>query len=294
MKRWGIIGSGLLVIGLILFGIIAYVHANPRETAESRVQAAILEHIEATKAQRENSHGSSGAPQGSTQQDSKDPTAPQVSTDPAKAPEDSAQPAPQGYVSPVDFEDLWDMNSDIYAWLYIPGTAINYPILQRHNNDSYYLQHSSEGRSSKRGALFTEETYTSKDFTDPVTVVYGHRSSSGAMFGTLQSTYSTKDGFEAYRDIIIYLPEQELHYEIFAAVPHDMRHILYYNDFSDPEVFQAFLEQVFSVRSINANIDRSVEVTAEDQLLILSTCLRGDSDQRFLVLARRTGESSAP
>jgi len=266
MKRWGVIGGLLLVIGCILFGVILYLRANPRETAESRVQAAVLERTEVTRA-------------------------PEASTAPARAPETSAAPA---YVSPVDFEDLWEMNPDVYAWLYIPGTEINYPILQREGDDGFYLKHDSQGNSSKTGAVFTEGTYTKKDFSDPVTLIYGHDMRSGAIFGKLQTTYSAPDGIETYRDIVVYLPEEELHYEVFAAVPHDMRHILYYNDFTDPEVLQAFLEQVLSVRSINASIDESASVTAEDQFLILSTCLKGDSHQRYLVLAKRTAESAAP
>jgi len=262
MKRKGlIVGVLLLLIGCVLFGAVIYLRMHPRETAESRVQAAVIERSELPKA----------------------PEAPQ-------APEDTAPV----YVSPVDFEDLWAMNPDIYAWLYIPGTEINYPILQREGDDGFYLRHDSRGKSSKAGAIFTEETYTKKDMSDPVTLVYGHHTRSGSMFGDLQETYSTRDGMEAHREIVVYLPERELRYEVFAAVPHDMRHILYYNDFTDPEVFQAFLEQVMSVRSINASIDKSAEVTADDQLLILSTCLRGDSHQRYLVLAKRTAETAAP
>ncbi len=262
MKRWALIGGGLLLAtGGILFAVMAYLQSHPRETAESRVQAAIVEQVET-----------------------------------ARTPETSADQAetPPVYVSPVDFEDLWEMNPEIYAWLYIPDTKVNYPILQREGDDAFYLKHDSEGRYSKAGAVFTESAYTRKDFSDPVTLVYGHDTRAGDMFGSLQTTYSTREGMEAHRDITVYLPEQELHYEVFAAVPHDMLHILYYNDFTDPEVLEAFLEQVLSVRSINACIDHSVEVTAQDRLLILSTCLRGDSQQRYLVLAKRTAESAAP
>ncbi len=262
MKRRRLICGGLLLaVGCILFGAAAYLRINPHNIAESRVQAAVEERAEIIRPQEE-----------------------------FQAPEEAA-PA---YVSPVDFEDLWNMNPDIYAWLYIPGTDVNYPILQREGDDSFYLDHDSEGKSSRSGVLFTEETYTKKDFSDPVTLVYGHNMRSGAMFGKLQETYSAQDGLETYRDIVVYLPERELHYEVFAAVPHDMRHILYYNDFTDPEVFQKFLEQTLSVRSINARVDENAEVTAEDQLLILSTCLRGDRDRRYLVLAKRAEEYVDP
>jgi len=262
MKHRGLICGGLLLlIGCILFGAAAYLRIAPHHTAEHRVQTAVKERAEALRLQEGSRPAEEGGP---------------------------------AYVSPVDFEALWRMAPDIYAWLYIPGTEVNYPILQKEGDDSFYLDHSSEGKPSQRGAIFTEETYTKKDFSDPVTLVYGHNMRSGAMFGDLQETYSDQDGLETYRDIVVYLPERELHYEVFAAVPYDMRHILYYNDFTDPEVFQKFLEKILSVRSINANIDENAKITVEDQLLILSTCLKGDRDRRYLVLAKRLAESAVP
>ncbi len=281
MKRWGLIGGGLLLlIGCILFGIIAYMRANPRETAETRVQAAVLERARAAKAldASQNSDSPDAAPPSST------------SPDAASSNSGEAEPGPDAAGTIVDFEDLWSMNPEIYAWLYIPDTNINYPILQREGDDEFYLRHNSEGRSRKAASIYTESAYTSKDFTDPVTVLYGHSMRSGDMFGSLQTIYSSLEGMQAHRQVIVYLPERELYYDVFAAVPHDSKHLLYHNDFTDPEVFQAFLEEVLSTRSINAVIDQSVEVTVEDRILILSTCLRGDAHQRFLVLAKRTGE----
>lgn len=272
MKRWYYwIGGGLLAAAVILAGVMLWIKTHPVETAETRVQAAVREWVAA-----------SSAPEASA------PAAPAP-----EAPENTEEPE-QPRKNPVDFEALWEMNPDIYAWLYIPGTEINFPILQRNGDDAFYLKHDSAGKSNKAGCVFTEQAYNSKDFMDPVTLVYGHNMRSGEMFGNLQATYSAEGGLKEHQEIIVYLPEQELHYQVFAAVPHDMRHILYYNDFSDPKVFQAFLERTLSVRSINASIDEEVEVTAEDRLLILSTCLKGDRNQRYLVLAKRTAEGAAP
>lgn len=268
-KRWYILGGGLLLAAAVLIGAVLWVQAHPQETAETRVQAAIEEH----EAQR-------GAAQ------------------PSSAPEPGASLDPEAtqapYESPVDFSSLWEMNSEIYAWLYIPGTEVNYPILQREGDDKFYLTHNSQGRYSDGGAIFTEATYNSRDFSDPVTLVYGHYMRSGTMFGSLQATYTAENGLAEHREIIVYLPEEELHYQVFAAVPFNMRHVLYYNDFRNRKVYEAFLEQVRSVRSINASIDEEAEVNAGDQLLILSTCLRGDSKQRYLVLAKRMADIAAP
>lgn len=191
------------------------------------------------------------------------------------------------YVSPVDFEALWAINPDIYAWLYIPGTEISYPILQHESDDTYYLSHDCYGNVSQlEGSIFTEKTYTSKDFTDPVTVVYGHRLKAGTMFSKLQSTYSNADGLTNYSEIVVFLPDRELHYTVFAAVPYDNRHILYNYDFSSRRMYRAFLNSIYEVREIGAEFAQDIEVTPDDQLLVLSTCLYGNAQRRYLVLAK--------
>ena len=128
----------------------------------------------------------------------------------------------------MDFASLQEMNPDIYAWLYIPETDISYPILQSGDgDDEFYLNHDSTGKSSRDGSIFTQGVYNAKDFNDPVTLVYGHHMRSGAMFGNLQEIYSAQGGLKAHQAIVVYLPDRELRYQVFAAVPHDMRHIHY-------------------------------------------------------------------
>lgn len=252
MKRRYWLGGILLAAALAICSVLVW-RALPHETPEARVRAAV-----------------------------------EARERPSAAPE--ASPGPEGtqppYESPVDFDALWNMNPDIYAWLYIPGTQVNYPVLQREGEDGYYLNHNSEGKRDVNGAIFTERTYNGKDFSDPATLIYGHYTDSGIMFGGLQAAYSDLEGLEQFREIIVYLPDQELHYEVFAGVPHGKEHILYYYDFSDPEEYRAFVEEALSVRSIGASVDKDAEPSTDDKLLILSTCLRGDGNRRYLVMAK--------
>lgn len=219
----------------------------------------------------------------------KDPVAEEVNVPPSLTPR-MTEPVPEvsipPYESPIDFEELQTENPDICAWLLIEGSEVSYPILQSMEDDSFYMNHDSGRQPSSAGALFTESAYNSADFSDPVTIIYGHRMNSGAFFGGLQEMYSDSESFEAYREITVYLPEEEQHYTVFAAVPYDKRHILYHYNFQSKRMYGAFLDSVYSVRAIGAQIPEDLDVTTNDQLLILSTCLKGDRSMRYLVLAR--------
>ena len=196
-------------------------------------------------------------------------------------------PAPQAQAGDnlVDFSALQKVNGDIYAWITIDGTVVDYPILQHPTDDEYYLTHAFDGSDYIGGAVFTQGTYNTKSFDDPVTVVYAHTMKSGILFGSLQPTYSDAQGFKDHSDIKIYLPGEVRHYTVFAAVPYDNRHILWNYDFSTEYWYKNFFAGISQIRSIGSNFNRDIMVEPGDHVVILSTCLRGDSTNRFLVMA---------
>ena len=205
-------------------------------------------------------------------------------TDPEPAEPDPPEEPP--YESPVDFAAWQEKNPDVYAWLSIPGTQISYPVVQHPAQDEYYLNHSAEGAWAAAGALFTQATYNSLTFEDPVTVIYGHRQNDGSMFGDLQPLYLGDADFSQINEIVIFLPEGERHYQIFAAVPHSNEHILYAYDFSREESYQRFLDSVYGCTDYAANFDMSAAADTGDRLLILSTCLKTNRTNRFLVIGK--------
>ena len=205
-----------------------------------------------------------------------------------KAP--SRKPPGSPTSAPIDFATLQEANPDIYGWLRIPGTEFDFPLVQREGDDSFYLTHDSDGAENPAGAIFTESAYNSTTMDDPITVAYGHQMHAGTMFGRLQETYSQENALEDYGEIIVYLPDKEYHYQVFAAVPYDNRHILYNYDGSDPRRVTAFLNSIYQVREIGAQFNENVPVSNDDKFLVLSTCLAGNSERRYLVLAVRQAE----
>ena len=85
---------------------------------------------------------------------------------------------------------------------------------------------------------------------------------------------------------MIYMPGETFEYKIFAAYPYDDRHLIASYDFSDETVYQNYLNEILATRKIDSFIDTSVEVTANDRIITLSTGgTVGQDDQRYLVQA---------
>ena len=180
-------------------------------------------------------------------------------------------------------------SADAQAWLEIPGTNISYPVMQHSQDDSYYLDHDERGRPDNYGAIYTESLYNAFDFSDPVTVIYGHRMNNGTMFGTLQKYYS--GGFDKYRTINLYMPGGvKREYTVFAAVISSDAHILHYNNFNSRRVFNRYFNDVYATRKLGIMLDHQLRPEPGDQVIILSTCIKGDASQRYLVMAKYNNE----
>ena len=186
-------------------------------------------------------------------------------------------------VIPVDFEELQKMNPDIYAWITIPGTAVDYPVLQNEQDNARYLKRSATGEDSASGAIFSENS-NATDFSDVHTVLYGHNMKDGTMFADLHK-YEDKEFFEKHRVFAVYTPDAIRYYQVFAAYLYDDRNLLQSFDCSDPEVFEAYLRSIREQRNLYANLDEEVRVEAGDRILTLSTCHSMGDKYRYLVQA---------
>jgi len=185
----------------------------------------------------------------------------------------------------LDFQAMWETNPDICAWIEIKGTKVDYPVLQNPDDDNKYLNTAVDGHYYAGGSVFTQATYNRKDFNDPVTVIYGHRMRAGTMFGQLQPIYSSSQGFLEYNEIKIYLPNEVRYYTVFAAVPYSKTHILDAYDFTNDYWYENFFDGVMDIRDFGAQFNKERFPEPGDRVIILSTCLNGDSTKRYLVMA---------
>lgn len=206
--------------------------------------------------------------------------------DPQKDPE-TGEEKPEmtwGNLLEVDFESLWEVNPDIYAWIEIPGTMVSYPVLQHKDNDAYYLDHTVDHRSGLPGAVYSERV-TSTDFSEFIHILYGHNMKNQTMFGALHN-YEKEEYLKENSYIYIYTPDHIYVYRIFAAVVVSDAHIMYSYDFTTKEGRQQYLDYLYSLEANNDHRNHylaEAEVTSEDRILTLSTCIGQDAAHRYTV-----------
>lgn len=203
-----------------------------------------------------------------------------------EAPAEDADPEPvedPRPANPVDFPALKAEHPDVYAWISIPDTQIDYPVVQSSVDDNFYLRRDLDGNYSVYGSIYSQ-SMNATDFSDPVTVLYGHNSSDGLMFADLHK-FEDPEYFAAHEDLYIYTPGHILTYRIISAYRYDDRHILNSFDFSDPEVRQQYFDSVLNPVSMVVNVREGVTLSADDRIVQLSTCPREGSVSggRYLV-----------
>lgn len=218
-------------------------------------------------------------------------------TDAPKETEAPVEVTQSPYNAPVENEDVDAMarqidlaglqkeeNADIYAWIYIPGTNVDYPILQHPADPGYYLRRNTKGKSATAGCIFTE-LYNSKDFNDNVTVIYGHNMRNESMFAHLHK-YEDETFFDENPYIYIYTESEIRIYQVFAAHKYNDSHLLLNGDMTNREYFRKYLD---GLRNLNGELDNfnwDIGVTEEDKIITLSTCVRNEDDKRYLVQAK--------
>ena len=183
-------------------------------------------------------------------------------------------------------------NDDFIAWLQIPGTTVDYPVVLS-NDTKYYLEHTLSGKKSYLGTLFSLEK---TDYRTPGRniAIYGHhiRSNSKVMFSPLLS-YKKQSFYAGHQTIYLDSLYHSDTYIIFAVI--NMRSGDWdasATSFASDDAFLAYIQRARS----QSLFETGVEVTAKDQVLTLITCDRSYIPQygRLVVMAVRQTPADHP
>lgn len=183
----------------------------------------------------------------------------------------------------VDWDALRAINSDVVAWIYVPGTNINYPVVQGTDNEKY-LKTDFYGTTNwvvSDGCIFLEYTNSPK-FTDANSIMYGHNMNDGSMFASL-SGLENQSAFDASRTVFVLTPNGNFKLKTFA-----LDHVAA----DDPLVQTSFASVEEMTEYVQDKIDRS-SVAADDipaasemhQIFGFSTCDNLASNGRWVLFA---------
>lgn len=186
----------------------------------------------------------------------------------------------------VDFRALKEENPEIFAWIYIPDTSIDAPVAQSGESDEYYASHNITKENDENGALYIEAANLTS-MCDFNTVIHGNTAEDGesGLFAELYQ-FSDPDYFDSHEQMYLYLEDNVLTYEIFAAYERENNSLIRTYDFTYLSGCDQFLKDMYSIRSMNMMIRSGWEDVTPYHFLVTLTTSRGkDSDSQFVVLA---------
>lgn len=183
------------------------------------------------------------------------------------------------------FEELLAINPDVSAWVSLEGTSIDYPILQGETNLSY-INTDVYGNFALAGSIFLD-TRSSREFTDPYPLLYGHDMVQGRMFGDLP-LYKEEDFFRKNRTGELILPDKSYSLKIYAVIVTDSYDDMIFN----PDRYKDGLSDLIKYAEDNAlflheEMTEDLKQRADHglQILSLTTCSSEFTDARTIVLA---------
>lgn len=182
----------------------------------------------------------------------------------------------------VNFVKLKKKAEKAIGWIYSPNTQINYPIMQ-HSNNSYYLNHLSNGNRNAGGAIFADYQ-NEPDFSDYNTVIYGHHMRNHSMFGSL-TNYKDQSYYNKHKVMYLYTDKGDYKLKLICG----------FTTKGTSDLYLVPANAKLTKKLINYGISHStfkskVKIKDGDRIVTLSTCSQSEHGDRYVVMAKLVAE----
>lgn len=189
------------------------------------------------------------------------------------------RPTDDGEDNPT-LKDLKKLNSDVKAWIQVPKTNIDYPVVQG-QDDMEYINKNVYGEFELSGAIFLS-CLNKDDFSDPYNLVYGHNMKNGGMFADV-ADFTNKEYFETHQKGKLYLTDATRKIRFFACMKVTAADAkIYHPDGYRKENLKDLLDYI----QANAVQYRDVNVADENSLIALSTCSEAETNGRVVLIGK--------
>ena len=209
-------------------------------------------------------------------------TEPETTTEaPTKAYE-----ADENYKRKIDFTSLKETNPDVVAWVYVPGTVIDYPVLWKEYDIDYYLYRDINHKKSYYSVYM--DGYSNPDFSTLNNIIYGHHMKDGQMFTDI-TKFKDEDFFKEHRMIYIYTPQKTYRLKTFAALYSDSAPERRQTYFDDMNYFHEYID-----RMTNKCTYRDIPASGIDKIWSFITCSYEGDDTRTILYAYELNDDDEP
>ena len=182
------------------------------------------------------------------------------------------------------FIGKWRLYPDVYGWIDVPGTSIDYIIMQAADNN-YYLYREYNGSETRYGSIFADWRCSRTALNNRNLVLYGHNMNTARiMFAPLLDFAVDEEAFQN-QVINIITPKGLYTYELFSVYDTNSSYNYIQTKFKSDDDFLEFCERC-KKKSI---FKKDITFDKNSKILTLSTCtVRGD-DMRWAFHAKLIG-----
>ena len=191
------------------------------------------------------------------------------------------------------FDSVKRLNEDAFAWLYIPDTEINYPILQNaEGDDLFYSDHNEFKEPDANGAIYIEAANLN-DMCDFNEVIHGASPADGTRFAGLNN-FLDKKYFDEHEYAYVYMENNSLTYYIIAAYTRDNTRLLEQYDFSYASGCSEFIDEIYNNGDTNKIIREGCEtgLSPEHFLITLTTDSAVEPGKQTVVVGCLVGDAA--
>ncbi len=166
---------------------------------------------------------------------------------------------------------------DVVGWLTVEGANVSHPFVHTTDNATYLW--SDLNKNYINGGTLFMDYFNNDDFSDKLTVIYGHNMRNGSMFGQLLK-YLEFDYLLENQDVYISFPTHTAHYKAVACLIVDGADNIVYDYIGEKDDIQAVVDFIYE----NTQVDPEIELNGDSDLLVLSTCHRSYYTARTLLI----------
>ena len=182
----------------------------------------------------------------------------------------------------LSFEELKLKNKDVFAWIDVYGTKIDYPIVQGQDN-SEYLNKTVLGEFSTAGSIFLDHR-NDKEFTDFQDILYGHYMAERKMFGDME-LFKDKSFFDTHKYGVIHRADKpSIGIEFFAF----MKTVGTDKTILSPTKLKEEKSDLVKHIYESATYSRDIDFSNNENIIILDTCDLSITNGRYILAGKLT------